>query len=421
MKKNRWNILWGCCLCLTVVMPGQSSAGTRIGQSCALTGPTAFLGQQLHKGATAYLNAHAEGDIELLVKDDGYEPTRCLANTEAFLQDGVQTLFGYVGTPTAKVAVPLATENEVLFFAPFTGAGFLSDVEKNPYAFSVRASYDAEIENMMRHLKEDLGISRIGLFVQQDAFGMAGVRAAVKAQEKIKDVQIVPPVPKLPDDESSMDEWNAFWKNIPNYRRNTVAVGGAVRKLRGQAVEAVILVGASRPSALAINQWHKMGFKVPMLNISFVGSTALARRLKDTENVYISQVVPDPWDDSLPLVMQYQQDMGTAVYGFVSLEGYLGAKVFHQALSGVKGEVTTAALKDSVEAMAKFDAGGVDVSFGKDDHRGMDTVYLTEIGKSGADVFVPYFAGTDQINLLTRFTDLGLKKKMAVVMGHYDE
>ncbi|MCI5125141.1 MAG: diguanylate cyclase, partial [Candidatus Electrothrix sp. AR5] len=43
------------------------------------------------------------------------------------------------------------------------------------------------------------------------------------------------------------------------------------------------------------------------------------------------------------------------------------------------------------------------------------------VSKSGADVFVPYFAGTDQINLLTRFTELGLKKKMAVVMGHYDE
>jgi branched-chain amino acid transport system substrate-binding protein len=382
MKKNRWNILWGCCVCLAVVMPGQSSAGTKIGQSCALTGPIAFLGQQLHKGATAYLNAHAGDDIELLVKDDGYEPTRCLANTEAFLQDGVQTLFGYVGTPTAKVAVPLATKSEVLFFAPLTGAGFLSDVEKNPYAFSVRASYDAEVENIMRHLKEDLGISRIGIFVQRDAFGMAGVRAAVKAQESIEGISIVPSVPKVPDDESSMDELNDFWKSVPNYRRNTVSVGGGVRQVRGQAVEAVILVGANRPCALAINQWRKMGFNVPMLNISFVGSTALVRRLKKTDNVYISQVVPDPWDNALSLIKQYQQDMGDDEYGFVSLEGYLDAKVFHQALSGVKGEVTTAALKDSVEAMSKFDAGGVDVSFGKDDHRGMDTVYLTKVSKS---------------------------------------
>lgn len=46
---------------------------------------------------------------------------------------------------------------------------------------------------------------------------------------------------------------------------------------------------------------------------------------------------------------------------------------------------------------------------------------LEEVARSGADVFVPYFAGSDQITLLTRFTEMGLKKRMAVVMGHYDE
>jgi PAS domain S-box-containing protein len=46
---------------------------------------------------------------------------------------------------------------------------------------------------------------------------------------------------------------------------------------------------------------------------------------------------------------------------------------------------------------------------------------LDHVAESGADVFVPYFAGADQIHLLTRFTERGLKKRMAVVMGHYDE
>lgn len=46
---------------------------------------------------------------------------------------------------------------------------------------------------------------------------------------------------------------------------------------------------------------------------------------------------------------------------------------------------------------------------------------LTQVARSGADVFVPYFAGADQIALLNRFTEMGLKKRMAVAMGHYDE
>ena len=46
---------------------------------------------------------------------------------------------------------------------------------------------------------------------------------------------------------------------------------------------------------------------------------------------------------------------------------------------------------------------------------------LEKVLKSGADVFVPYFAGADQVNVLTRFTEMGLKDRVAVVMGHYDE
>ena len=74
--------------------------------------------------------------------------------------------------------------------------------------------------------------------------------------------------------------------------------------------------------------------------------------------------------------------MGSEEYGFVSLEGYLNAKVLHNALAGVQGEVTTATLKGAIESMAKYDAGGLEVSFGKDDHRGMDTVYLTRIDRT---------------------------------------
>ena len=46
---------------------------------------------------------------------------------------------------------------------------------------------------------------------------------------------------------------------------------------------------------------------------------------------------------------------------------------------------------------------------------------MDRVAKSGADVFVPYAAGSDQINLLTQFAESGLKDRMAVVMGHYDE
>lgn len=381
MKQTRWIFLLTCLL----VLPETSSAAVTLGQSCALTGSLNELGTEFAKGARLYVDKRAAGELVLTTKDDGYEPDRAISNTEEFVKNGTQVLFAYLGTPTAKAALPVANENKTLFFGAGTGAGFLADPVANPYSFVLRSSYDAEVENMVRHLKEDLGIKRFGLFVQRDDFGLAGVAAALKAVEAIKGIEIVPAVPPIPGadgKEATAEEWNNFWKNVPNYKRNTVSVGNAVRQIRGNGAEAVILVGTSRPCSMAINQWHKMNFKVPMMNISFVGSTALADRLKDTENVYISQVVPDPWNSSLPIVRQYQEDMADSRYDFISFEAYLAASVLHQAVKSVQGDVNSESIKTAVESMTDYDAGGIKVSFGPADRRGLDAVYLTKMEKS---------------------------------------
>jgi len=150
----------------------------------------------------------------------------------------------------------------MIFFGPFTGAGFLSDSDANPYSFSIRAGYDAEIENMIKHLNADLGISKIALFVQKDSFGLAGVKGAVKAVRKVGGVQITPPIPDIPEDSAPEEKWDAFWNAVPNYKRNSIAVGRDVRKISGNRdVEAVILIGAYRPCAAAISLWKKVEFQ----------------------------------------------------------------------------------------------------------------------------------------------------------------
>lgn len=382
MKKTLWIAFWTCCLTL----PGDSfAAAVKLGQSCALTGPTALLGREMAKGAKLYVDKRAAGEIELITKDDGYEPKQAVENTQAFLRDGVHVLFGYLGTPTSKAVLPVANENKTLFYGAGTGADFLSDAEANPYSFVLRASYDAEMENILRHLKEDLGIKKVSLFAQKDSFGLAGVRGAVKALPKVPGIEIVPEVPPEPETIALPDsvEWNDFWSKVPHYKRNTVSVGSGVRQVRGNSPEAVILVGTARPCALAINQWHKIGFKVPMVNISFVGSNTLADQLKESVNVYVSQIVPDPWDSRLSIVKQYQEDMGEERYDFSSFEAYLAASVLHQAVKNVRGEVSSETVKAALEEMSNHDAGGIPVSFGKQDRRGMDAVYLTKVEKDG--------------------------------------
>ncbi|MCG5508749.1 ABC transporter substrate-binding protein [Ectothiorhodospira lacustris] len=48
-------------------------------------------------------------------------------------------------------------------------------------------------------------------------------------------------------------------------------------------------------------------------------------------------------------------------------------------------------------------------------------ILLEQVSRSGADVFVPYFAGQDQVRLFRRCAAIGLNRRMALVSGHFDE
>ncbi len=149
-----------------------------LGQSAAFSGPAAYLGIQMNRGAKVYFDAlNAAGgvnghSIELRTLDDGYEPDRCKANTERFVnEDNVFALFGYVGTPTCLAAMPVVQESKTLFFGPFTGAEALREpFSKN--IFHVRASYFDETALIVKQLTS-LGLNEIAVFYQDDAYGKA--------------------------------------------------------------------------------------------------------------------------------------------------------------------------------------------------------------------------------------------------------
>lgn len=350
-------------LCI-IFISGIEAQNVTLGQSCALSGPAKSLGTGMKMGAEAYFKS--VDNITLKSLDDKYEPNLCITNTNQLIDDGVNALFGYVGTPTSKVAVPIAMEKKVLFFGPFTGAGFLHDVKTNPYSFRVRASYDMETDMMVKRLTQDLGIKKIAIFVQDDGFGNVGKEGVEKAVKKYaaSGVSIV---------------------GEGRYKRNTLAVKAGCDKVIASGAEAVILVGAYMPCGAAIKYWKKSGLNVPFINISFVGSKSLAEAVKsDPENVFITQVVPFPWDKSIPIVAEYHKAMDGQNIGFVSLEGFIAAKIIHKAIQNAGNTINSETLKSALEKMSSYDIGGIKVKYSPTNHAGLDFVSLTKIKPDGS-------------------------------------
>ena len=351
---------------------GVSADTIVFGQAAVLEGPASALGLGMKIGLdAAFAEINAKGGvhgrkIKLISVNDGYEPDRSIAATKKLIEDEkVFGLIGPVGTPTSAATQPIATAANVPFIGAFTGAGFLRNT-KFENVINVRASYDAETEAWVKHLTEDLKISKIAIFYQDDAFGRAGLSGFKKAMEKRKMEAVAE----------------------ATYERNTVAVKSALLTLKRAEPEAVVIVGAYKPVAEFIKLSRKVDFNPVFVNISFVGAGALAKELgPEGKGVIVSQVVPFPWDASLKVVADYQAAIKAAdpkaEPEFVSLEGYLVGRLTIAALDKAGKDVTRAGLLKAIKETGSFDVGGLPMTFSATKNEGLDKVFMTVIQADG--------------------------------------
>ena len=343
------------------------------GQSAAVSGPAAELGENMNLGIrAAFEEANREGGIygralRLVLRDDRYEAEAAIANTRALIGHGVFGLIGAVGTPTSRVAAPIASGAQVPYIGAFTGAELLRGDDQR-YMVNLRASYYQETEEMVERLTTDLGFSRVAILYQDDSYGQAGRTGVVRA----------------------LDRRGMALAGEGTYVRNTVAVKRALLHLQGNNPEAVIIIGAYGAAAQFILWARKIGMRAVFVNISFVGSNALLNALGEGgDGVVVTQVVPFPRDASIPAVARYREAIrridATAQPGFVSLEGYLAGRLVVEGLraSADPGGAppTREAFLQTLAAGEPIDLDGFIVQYGPADNQGSDEVFLTIIGE----------------------------------------
>ncbi|HQS31012.1 MAG: ABC transporter permease [Polaromonas sp. 39-63-203] len=337
------------------IATAQSEGKIILGQSAAFTGPAAQLGIQFYNGAKLYFDQiNAQGGvgrrlIEIRNLDDGYEPDRCAENTRKLLAEDVFALFGYIGTPTSIVALPLATQEKVPFIAPFTGAMALRE-PFNKYAFHVRASYNDETALIVKQLT-NLGLKKIAVFYQNDAYGKAGLSGVNLALGGMG----LKPVA------------------LATVERNSVDVAAAVKTLMAAGPDAIVQVSAYKSCAAFIREARKAGYGGGYYNVSFVGTQALADELgKEGAGVVVSQVMPSPYNAARPLTREFAESIksgGNKVQAnFSSMEGYVAAKLVVEGLRRAGAKVTREALIAGMESIGTQSMGGFSVTFAANDH-----------------------------------------------------
>jgi ABC-type branched-subunit amino acid transport system substrate-binding protein len=357
--------------------PGVTDNSILIGSCSALDGPAHVLGRQTVLGASAYLHmVNDEGGvfgrkIELQAFDDSYDPDKAPACFKRMTKEGVFALGFFVGTPTAKVYVPLAQEEKIPVVGLFTGAQLLYEPLKHE-VINVRASYFDETREQVDKLWEQ-NIRKIGVIYQDDPFGKAVLEGVKLALQK----------------------HNATPVALGTFTRNTTDVDAGIKGVMAAHPQAVVMAGPYGPAAAIVKQAHEAGWRPRFLTVSFVGTEEFIKEAgPDAEGTIITQVMP-PYDSTdYPTVGLYRQTLTKYSPGeapsFISLEGFVDAMVVVEGLKRAGKDLTREKFISAIESIHDMNIGlgpRLILGYSATDHKGFDNVYATVV-KNGQAVLL---------------------------------
>lgn len=348
--------------------PGVTPDTILIGQSAASTGPLAEFGRDMMNGTQAYLaEVNANGgvhgrQVKVVMLDDGYVPQRTVDNVKRLIEvDKVFLLYNVMGTPNNGAILPLIEQHRIPAIAPLTGA---DNVRGNPLIFNVRASYANETAKMVEHMAT-VGVNRIGVAYQNNAFGKAGL-ASIESEMAKRGLKVI------------------VSASVENDASDAAK---AVQTIAKAEPVAVAVITAGKPSLEFIRGFNHARKGTPMYALSVLGSQSTVTALgEDGVGVAVAQVVPFPWNSTIPLVNEYQKAMAKAGHkelSFLSLEAYINIKVTVEALKRAGKNPTRERFVAAMESIRDVDLGGYYVDYSADRRQGSRYVELTMISRNG--------------------------------------
>ena len=376
------------------VRPGWAQQGVsdrliRIGGVMDLEGRSRDLGIGMKAGIEAAIrNQRIDGRrIEFVTLNDSYTPAKTIEATNALVTQGIFVMIGNVGTPTAKVSLPILAQAKVPAVGFFTGAGILRPGTGD--IINYRASYVQETAAVIR-AAIDAGVnpSQICAYVQNDAYGMAGVIGIKRALSALPGTEVMTKTLDVILQQQGENPARNNLGPVGVYQRNTFVSRDGYQSLKNweQVSKApcrvVVTVGTYNAIAKFAAYARYKGENWIVSAVSFTGADSFYKALTDAginNRVIMTQVVP-PLDSRLPIVVEAREMLGDN-FGWVSLEGYIVGKLWLTGMAGVQGRISRAKFLAAVRGH-KFDLGGLKLDF-TDDNQGSDLVVLTNLTPDG--------------------------------------
>ena len=362
-------------ICLTAAHvaradPGVTAKEILIGQDIDMSGTIAGRMKPLMLAADAYFaQVNKRGGvhgrkIKVLRLDSVNKPDKTKENVKQLVEkNGVFAMWGISGTGNVGAALPYLAEQRVPLIGTTSGAETYYS-KTYPHLINVKASYADEIRRLAEHLHA-LGITKVGFIYLDNGFGREAVKSAQSAAKEHKLDVVASSAFK--EDGSNIDE--------------------AVKPVAAAAPKAVFLLTLAGPAPKLVAAYLNTGQVTQFFALSIVATDVLFKAIGDkARGIVVTQIVPFPWDSSIPIVREFQEVLkvaGITEYSMSSMEGFVLAKALVEGLQAAGKNPTRDGLIAAFESMREKDLGGMKLSYSKEDHNGSKLVDITMIGKDG--------------------------------------
>ena len=241
MMKIKSCLLRGAAVALVAgtLGAGVLAADLKVGVNVALSGPNASLGLPYSKGmkaAQTYMGEIGGHKVQLILLDDGSDPTTAGRNARKLVQeDKVDVLMGSSGVPSSIAIAQVAKETKT----PMIGLSPIAiDAKDNSWVVTVAQPTQLMIDAVVERMKRN-GVKTVGYIGFSDAWGDLVWEALNKAAPA------------------------AGIKVVANerYARADQSVTGQVLKIVALRPDAVMTGGSGTPGALPFLALAERGYK----------------------------------------------------------------------------------------------------------------------------------------------------------------
>jgi len=351
---------------------GVTDTEILVGQTGPQTGPAAAWGSVARGTGLYFKGINDEGGIhgrkiKYFLRDDSYQPAKTKAIGKEFVdQIGIFAVVGCVGVGPGMTVRDYYTETKVIM-ASFGCSGVKNWIEPfNRYIFPIYPLYVDEAYALMRYFHEEMKVSKIAMFYQNDDYGKQGLEG-VERYVKDKNLQLVATVSAEVTDRD---------------------LSSHAMKLKTSGAQVVIMWTLPAHGALLLGECAKIGFK-PQWGTSSTLADA-PWMLQITKGLWAGMIhsnfgeVPD---SNHPLMVKYrawhkkyepQERWGTFYYA-----GIMFAEPFVEGLRRAGKNLSPESFIKAMESLKDWQGIGPPITFTPTDHQGGKHIFLGQVQPDG--------------------------------------